>query len=81
MWSYSRQTWNVETVIDPGYTNNEGFILYSWNSTWKIGRHLADKPYVEVTMCLGPMSPDASDFPSGIPAYDLLQFRVTDWNW
>ena len=34
----------------------------------RIGRHLAEKPNVEVTMCLGPMPPDASDFPGGIPA-------------
>ena len=43
----------------------------NWNSTGKIGRigrHLAEKPDVEVTMCLGPMPPDASDFPGGIPA-------------
>ena len=45
---------------------------YSWNSTGKvgrIGRHLAEKPDVEVTMCLGPMPPDASDFTGGLPAY------------
>ena len=38
--------------------------IYSWDSTGKIGRigrHLAEKPDVEVTMCLGPMQPDASD--------------------
>ena len=32
----------------------------SWNSTGKIGligRHLAEKPDVEVTMCFGPMRP------------------------
>ena len=28
----------------------------------------AEKPDVEVTMCLGSMPPDASDFPGGIPA-------------
>ena len=28
------------------------------------------KPNVEVTMCLGPMPPDASVFPGGIPAKD-----------
>ena len=51
--------------------------LYSWNSTGKIGRigrHLAEKPDdeeedVDVTMCLGPMPPNASDFPGGLPAY------------
>ena len=46
--------------------------IKSWNSTGKIGRigrHLADKPDVEVTMCLGPMPPSASDFPGGIPAF------------
>ena len=45
--------------------------VISWNSTGKIGhigRHLAEKPDVKVTMCFGPMPPDASDFPSGIPA-------------
>ena len=45
----------------------------SWNSTGKIGRigrHLAEKPDVKVTMCFGPMPPDASDFPGGIPALD-----------
>ena len=43
----------------------------SWNSTGKIGRigrHLAETPDVKVTMCFGPMPPDASDFPGGIPA-------------
>ena len=43
----------------------------SWNSTGKIGRigrHLAEKPDVKVTMSFGPMPPDASDFPGGIPA-------------
>ena len=43
----------------------------SWNSTWKvgrIGRQLAEQPDVKVTMCFGPMPPDASDFPGGIPA-------------
>ena len=39
----------------------------SWN-IGRIGRHRAEKPNVEVTMCLGPMPPDASDFPGGIPA-------------
>ena len=32
----------------------------SWNSTGKIGRigrHLAEKPNVKVTMCFGPMRP------------------------
>ena len=46
--------------------------VYSWNSTGKIGRigrHRAEKPDVEVTMCLGPMPPDASNFLGGIPAY------------
>ena len=46
----------------------------SWNSTEKIGRigrHLAEKADVEVTMCLGPMPPDASDFPGGIPALEV----------
>ena len=45
--------------------------MYSWNSTGKIGRigrHRAEKPNVEVTMCFGPMPSDASDFPGGIPA-------------
>ena len=48
----------------------------SWNSTGKIrriGRHLAENPNVEVTMCLGPMPPDASDFPGGIPALLILK--------
>ena len=48
-----------------------GYSALSWNSTRKIGRigrHRAEKPNVEVTMCLGPMPPDASDFPGGIPA-------------
>ena len=43
----------------------------SWNSTGKIGRigrHRAEKPDVEVTMCFRPMPPDVSDFPGGIPA-------------
>ena len=34
--------------------------LQSWNSTGKIGligRHRAEKPDAEVTMCLGPMRP------------------------
>ena len=51
-----------------------GSTIYSWNSTGeigRIGRHLAQKPDVKVTMCVGPMLPDASDFPGGIPAYDL----------
>ena len=30
--------------------------------------HRAEKPNVEVTVGLGPMPPDASDFPGGIPA-------------
>ena len=34
----------------------------------RIGRHLAEKPDVRVTMYFGPMPPDASDFPGGIPA-------------
>ena len=49
-------------------------MVLSWNSTGKIGRigrHLAEKPDVEVTMCLGPMPSDASDFPGGIPAIIL----------
>ena len=48
-----------------------GSLILSWNSTGKIGRigrHRAEKPDVEVMMCLGPMPPDASDFPGGIPA-------------
>ena len=47
--------------------------VLSWNSTGKIGRigrHRAEKPNVEVTVGLGPMPPDASDFPGGIPALD-----------
>ena len=51
----------------------------SWNSTRKIGRigrHRAEKPNVEVTVGLGPMPPDASDFPGGIPA---LQRRATSF--
>ena len=46
---------------------------YGWNSTGESGRirrHRAEKPDVEVTVCLGPMPPDASDSPGGIPAYD-----------
>ena len=35
-----------------------------------IGRHRAEKPNVEVTVGLGPMPPDASDFPGGIPALE-----------
>ena len=34
--------------------------VLSWNSTGeigRIGRHLAEKPNVEVTVCLGPMRP------------------------
>ena len=27
-------------------------------------------PDIEVSMCLGPMPPDASDFPGGIPALE-----------
>ena len=49
--------------------------ILSWNSTGKIGRigrHLAEKPDVEVTMCFGPMPPDASDFLGGIPALDTI---------
>ena len=38
------------------------------NRIGRIGRHLAEKPDVEVTMCFGPMPPDASDFPGGILA-------------
>ena len=40
----------------------------SWNSTGKIGRIGRKKPNVEVTVGLGPMPPDASNFPGGIPA-------------
>ena len=43
----------------------------SWNSTGKIGHigwYRAEKPNVEVTVGVGPMPPDASDFPGGIPA-------------
>ena len=46
-------------------------LAVSWNSTGeigRIGRHRAEKPDVEVTVGLGPMPPDASDFPGGIPA-------------
>ena len=49
--------------------------ILSWNSNGKIGRigrHLAEKPDVEVTMCLGPMPPDVADFPGGIPALDRV---------
>ena len=38
----------------------------------RIGRHLAEKPDVEVTMYFGPMPPDASNFPGGIPAIDIV---------
>ena len=54
-----------------------GSFALSWNSTGKIGRigrHLAEKPDVKVTMCFGPMLPDASHFPGGIPALDLARF-------
>ena len=34
--------------------------------------HRAEKPNVEVTVGLGPMPPDASDFPGGIPALGAL---------
>ena len=47
---------------------------YSGNSTGnigRIGRHRAENPDVKVTMSFGPMPPDASDFPGGIPAYLL----------
>ena len=50
------------------YSFNAGL---SWNSTGKIGRigrQRAEKPNVEVTGGLGPMPPDASDLPVGIPA-------------
>ena len=33
--------------------------------------HRAEKPDVELTVYLGPMPPDASDSPGGIPAYDF----------
>ena len=33
-------------------------------------RHRAENPNVEVTVGLGPMPPDASDFPGGIPDLD-----------
>ena len=49
--------------------------ILSWNSNGeigRIGRHLAEKPDVEVTMCLGPMPPDVADFPGGIPALDRV---------
>ena len=49
------------------------FPVISWNSTWeigRIGRHRAEKPDVEVMVGLGPMPPDASDFPGGIPAVE-----------
>ena len=59
-----------------------GLTVYSWNSTGKIGRigrHLAEKPDVKVTMYFGPMPPDASDFPGGIPAiYGIVEMCETD---
>ena len=35
----------------------------------------AETPDVKVTMCLGPMPPDASDFPGGIPALQSFLVR------
>ena len=61
---------------------SEPLSQYSWNSTGKIGRigrHLADKPDVKVTMCFGPMPPDASDFPRGIPAFVSIWYRHMYW--
>ena len=52
----------------------------SWNSTGeigRIGRHLAEKPDVEVTMSFGPMPPDASDFPGGIQALRSAKIRFS----
>ena len=44
-----------------------------WNSTGKIGRigrHRAETHHHFNIRFFGPMSPDASDFPGGIPALD-----------
>ena len=35
------------------------------------------KPDVKVTMCFGPMPPDASDFPGGIPALGKMLMEST----
>ena len=52
----------------PGEQHEGVELLEFHRENRSIGRHLAEKPDVEVTMCLGPMPPDASDFPGGIPA-------------
>ena len=70
---YCFQQWRVEDcTCDPILFISTPNAALSWNSTGKIGRigrHLAEQPDVEVTMCLGPMPPDASDFPGGIPTF------------
>ena len=46
--------------------------VYSWNSTGKIGRigrHRAETHRYFNIRFFGPMPPDASDFPGGIPVY------------
>ena len=65
--------WSPVSLIFPASRCvGSGFTMYlSSNSTGKIGRigrHRTEKPNVEVTVGLGPMPPDASDFPGGIPA-------------
>ena len=60
-----------------------GNTLIILNSTGKIGRigwHLAEKSDVKVMMCFGPMPPDASDFPGGIPAIILRTPQHIDDN-
>ena len=42
--------------------------IYSWNSTGEIGRHRAETHRYFNIRFFGQMSPDASDFPGGIPA-------------
>ena len=53
-------------VVNPGkYVRSLKLEFHREN---RIRRHLAEKPDVEVTICFGPMPPDESDFPGGIPA-------------
>ena len=61
----------AELTFNRTFNTGLSQLTLSWNSTREIGhigRHLADKPDVKVTMCFGPMPPDASDFPGGSPA-------------
>ena len=68
----SRVRINTKSLYRPyNKVHPTGCWTISWNSTGeigRIGRHRAEKPNVEVTVGLGPMPSDASDFPGGIPA-------------